>query len=90
MSPEFVLTSSPGLNIKSLAIVKSILTMWLTNYPHFLQFLEHDLELSPSAIAVAAKFSQRDQGPLSVALWHYGLVTLEQLNLIFDWLEQDR
>ncbi|MGB7413603.1 MAG: DUF2949 domain-containing protein [Thermosynechococcaceae cyanobacterium] len=64
--------------------------MWLTNYPRFLQFLQNDLELSPAAIATATKLSQRDHGPLSIALWHYGLVTLEQLNLIFDWLERDR
>lgn len=55
-----------------------------------MQFLQKDLNLSPDAIAMADKLSQRDRGPLSVALWHYGLVTLEQLNIIFDWLERDQ
>jgi hypothetical protein len=64
--------------------------MLRANHRRFLQFLQNDLDLSPSEIAVATKLSQRDLGPLSVALWHYGLVTLEQLNLIFDWLERDQ
>jgi hypothetical protein len=64
--------------------------MLLTRQVRLLQFLQNDLNLSPDAIAMADKLSQRDRGPLSVALWHYGLVTLEQLNIIFDWLERDQ
>jgi hypothetical protein len=64
--------------------------MLLTRQVRLMQFLQKDLNLSPDAIAMADKLSQRDRGPLSVALWHYGLVTLEQLNIIFDWLERDQ
>ncbi|MGB7414690.1 MAG: DUF2949 domain-containing protein [Thermosynechococcaceae cyanobacterium] len=64
--------------------------MLLAKQARFIQFLQNDLNLSPDAISVADKSSRRDQGPLSVVLWQYGLVTLEQLNIIFEWLERDR
>jgi hypothetical protein len=63
--------------------------MPLLNQARFLQFLLDELDLSPASIAVATKLSQRDHAPLSVVLWHCGLVTLEQLNQIFEWLEPD-
>jgi hypothetical protein len=36
---------------------------------------------------VALKHSEQDPGPLPMILWQYGLVTLEQLEQIYDWME---
>ncbi|MCU0542825.1 MAG: DUF2949 domain-containing protein [Oscillatoriaceae cyanobacterium Prado104] len=50
-------------------------------------YLQRELAISNSAIAVALKQAEQDACQLPVVLWQYGLVTIEQLNLIFDWLE---
>ncbi|MBD0314641.1 MAG: DUF2949 domain-containing protein [Microcoleus sp. T3-bin5] len=52
-----------------------------------LDYLQGELAISNSAIAVALRHSEQDASQLPMVLWQYGLVTLEQLNLIFDWLE---
>ena len=56
-------------------------------YDKFVRFLQEELALSPSSIVLALRHSQQDPGPLPMILWQYGLVTLEQLDRIFDWLE---
>jgi hypothetical protein len=52
-----------------------------------LDYLRGELAISNSAIAVALRHSEQDASQLPMVLWQYGLVTLEQLNLIFDWLD---
>lgn len=52
-----------------------------------IDFLEKELSLSPPSIAIALRHSEQDPGPLPMILWQYGLVNLEQLEKIFDWLE---
>ncbi|BAY26595.1 hypothetical protein NIES2100_64110 [Calothrix sp. NIES-2100] len=52
----------------------------------FLNFLHNELELSSADISVALRHQQMDNGPLPMLLWQYGLVDLEQLERIFDWL----
>ena len=52
----------------------------------FLNFLHNELELSSADIAIALRHQQMDNGPLPMLLWQYGLVNLEQLERIFDWL----
>jgi hypothetical protein len=56
-------------------------------YDRLIQFLQEELCLSSSSIDLAVKHSKQDSGPLPMILWRYGLVTLEQLERIFDWLE---
>ncbi|BAZ31203.1 hypothetical protein NIES4074_36750 [Cylindrospermum sp. NIES-4074] len=51
-----------------------------------LNFLHHELELSKADIAVALRHRESENGPLPMLLWQYGLVNLEQLERIFDWL----
>lgn len=53
-----------------------------------IRFLEKELALSPPSIAIALRHVQQDPGPLPMILWQYGLVNLEQLERIFDWLEE--
>ncbi len=56
-------------------------------YAQFIRFLEDDLALSADSIEIAQRQLDRNPGPLAMLLWQYGLVTLEQLDRIFDWLE---
>ncbi|MFM6190125.1 MAG: DUF2949 domain-containing protein [Planktothrix sp.] len=66
-----------------------------SNYSRFIRFLQDELSLSPDSIAMAERANHPtdsqhkyiDPSPVSMTLWQYGLVTLEQLDKIFDWLE---
>jgi hypothetical protein len=58
-----------------------------TTNPRFLRFLQEDLAISNSSLAIALRHREHDPGPLPMILWQYGLVTLEQLDQIYDWLE---
>ncbi|NEQ28748.1 MAG: DUF2949 domain-containing protein [Microcoleus sp. SIO2G3] len=55
-------------------------------YSRFIRFLQEDLAISASSIAIAQRQGQ-DPGLLPMILWQYGLVTIDQLDKIFDWLE---
>ncbi|NJO40473.1 MAG: DUF2949 domain-containing protein [Cyanobacteria bacterium CRU_2_1] len=52
-----------------------------------IRFLQDELLIPKESISVALR--QEDQLPslLPMVLWQYGLVTIEQLDKIFDWLE---
>ncbi len=58
-----------------------------TTYSRLIHFLQDDLAISAASIAVALRHSKQDPGPLPMILWQYGLITLEQLEQIYDWLE---
>jgi Protein of unknown function (DUF2949) len=52
-----------------------------------LNFLRDELSLSSDSINLALKHVEQDPGPLPIVLWQYGLITIEQLSKIYDWLE---
>ncbi len=52
-----------------------------------IDYLRGELALSNSVIAVALRHGEEDASQLPMVLWQYGLVTLKQLDLIFDWLQ---
>ena len=56
-------------------------------YSKLIQFLKDELGLSPDSLEIAKKASEQNQGPISMVLWQYGLVTIEELERIYDWLE---
>ncbi|MBF2025215.1 MAG: DUF2949 domain-containing protein [Oscillatoriales cyanobacterium C42_A2020_001] len=58
-----------------------------STYARLIRFLQEELAISASSIAIALRHSEQDPGPLPMILWQYGLVTLEQLERIYDWLE---
>ncbi|NJL37221.1 MAG: DUF2949 domain-containing protein [Leptolyngbyaceae cyanobacterium RM2_2_4] len=58
-----------------------------TTHSRLIRFLQEDLAISASSIAIALRHREQDPGPLPMILWQYGLVTLEQLDRIFDWME---
>lgn len=53
-------------------------------FSRFLRFLRQELAISK----VELRLALRHPDTLSMILWQYGLVTLSQLNQIFDWLER--
>ncbi len=53
----------------------------------FINFLHNELALSNADISVALRYRKFDNDPLSMLLWQYGLVNLEQLERILDWLD---
>jgi Protein of unknown function (DUF2949) len=50
-------------------------------------FLQDDLAISSSSMSIALKQAEYNPGPLPMILWQYGLVTIEQLDQIYDWME---
>jgi Protein of unknown function (DUF2949) len=54
----------------------------------FIRFLEEELALSADSLAMAIRHREQDPGPLPMILWQYGLITIEQLDRIYDWLEK--
>lgn len=59
-----------------------------TTYARLIRFLQEELAIAPPSIALALRHVEQDPGPLPMVLWQYGLVTLEQLDQIYDWLEK--
>jgi hypothetical protein len=58
-----------------------------THSNKLIRFLQEDLAISASAVAMALKKIEQNPGPLPMILWQYGLVTIEQLDRIYDWME---
>lgn len=56
--------------------------------PRLLRFLQEELLISKDAIAIALRNGEKTPNLVPIVLWQYGLVTLEQLDQIFDWLEK--
>lgn len=58
-----------------------------STYSRLINFLQDDLAISAASLSVALRRSEKDSGPLPMILWQYGLITIEQLEKIYDWLE---
>ncbi|NJO43563.1 MAG: DUF2949 domain-containing protein [Cyanobacteria bacterium CRU_2_1] len=52
-----------------------------------IQFLQDDLAIPADAIAVALRHPEQSPSLLPMILWQYGLITIDQLDKVFDWLE---
>lgn len=57
------------------------------SHAQILRFLEDELAIAPAAIAIAQRVYQQSPGPLHMILWQHGLLSLQQLEQVFDWLE---
>jgi hypothetical protein len=55
------------------------------HYP-LIRFLKEELQLPTDSITLALKHSEQIPSLLPITLWQYGLITLVQLDQIFDWL----
>ncbi|MEC4811951.1 MAG: DUF2949 domain-containing protein [Scytonema sp. PMC 1069.18] len=58
-----------------------------STYSRFIRFLEEELAISTASISMALRQREQDPGPLPMILWQYGLVNIDQLEQIYDWLE---
>ncbi len=61
--------------------------MAFTHSNKLIRFLQEDLAISTSAVTMALKKIEKNPGPLPMILWQYGLVTIDQLDRIYDWME---
>ncbi len=53
-----------------------------------IQFLQEELAIPERSIAIALRHQQESTpNLLPMILWQYGLITLEDLDKIFDWME---
>lgn len=50
-------------------------------------FLNDELAIPSASIDLAVRHHPDTPNLIPMILWQYGLVTLEQLDKIFDWLE---
>ncbi len=53
-----------------------------------IRFLREDLQVPTESIALALRDPALPFGSLPMILWQYGLITLQQLDRTFDWLEK--
>ncbi|KAI9132314.1 DUF2949 domain-containing protein [Acaryochloris sp. CCMEE 5410] len=53
----------------------------------FIAYLQNELDIPPESVQLALKKVGAFPCRLSIALWQYGLVSLNQLNEMFAWLE---
>ena len=61
--------------------------MYIDRIPETIQFLRENLMIPQESIDLALRKSPVDRGVLPIVLWQYGLVTLSQLDAIYDHFE---
>jgi hypothetical protein len=52
-----------------------------------IRFLQDELAIPAASIDLAVRHPEQTPNLLPMVLWQYGLITIEQLDQIFDWLE---
>lgn len=52
-----------------------------------IKFLKEELAIPAGSIALALRQDEPAPNLLPMILWQYGLITIEQLDKVFDWLE---
>lgn len=60
--------------------------MTQVSYLEMLHYLRSQFGLSPGVIESALFRSGEDSLFLPMVLWQYGLITLKQLDQVYDWL----
>jgi hypothetical protein len=58
------------------------------NDRRFIEYLQQELGISKTEIARAHREQQASVTELPIVLWNYGLIDLEKLGKIFDWMEK--
>lgn len=62
-------------------------SMNCTKLQMLVRFLQDELAIPADSIDLAIRHYPEPSNLLPIILWQYGLVTLKQLDLIFDWWE---
>lgn len=52
-----------------------------------IRFLQEELSIPADSIQMALRHDEPLPNLLPMVLWQYGLVTIDQLERIFDWME---
>lgn len=52
-----------------------------------IRFIQEELAIPAASIDLAMRHPGQTPNLLPMVLWQYGLITIEQLDQIFDWLE---
>ena len=60
-----------------------------TEHSRLIDFLQSELAIPANSIATALRHPEQNASLLPMILWQYGLITLEQLNQVFDWMEMN-
>jgi hypothetical protein len=55
--------------------------------PQVVNFLLQNLNLSDDSVQLALKQSQSNYNSLPIVLWQYGLISLPELDRVYDWFE---
>ena len=54
----------------------------------FIDYIQKEMNVSDEAIEVARRQTVFSLNQFPIVLWQLGFVSLEQLDSLFDWLEQ--
>ncbi len=57
------------------------------DYTKLVQFLQEELSIPSTSIKQALQQCKQDPAPLPMVLWQQGVLSLQQLERIFDWME---
>ena len=62
----------------------------MNNYlsKNIVSFLLNDIGLEESSIELGIKLSMRNNTPLPIMLWSYGMLTIEELDKLYSFLFQ--
>lgn len=58
-----------------------------TTQARLIDFLQEELAVPAASIALALRHHESESSWLPIILWQYGLITLQQLNQVFEWME---
>ncbi|MEA5533452.1 DUF2949 domain-containing protein [Crocosphaera sp. XPORK-15E] len=53
-----------------------------------IEFLRNKLAIPTESLKMAVRFTESSVGSLPMILWQYGLIDLNQLDQVFDWIEK--
>lgn len=64
------------------------ITMPRAKYHGLSNFLQEELALSQDSVAIAERSVKQNYGSLPIVLLQYGLINLNELDRIYDWLDK--
>ena len=53
---------------------------------NLLIFVKDEFSLNDQAISLAIKHSNLESAPFPIVLWNFGLITVEQYQVLLDWI----
>ena len=74
----------------SISYIHFYFKKWINNYvsKEIIFFLINDIGLNESSIELGLKLSLRNNTPLPILLWSYGMLTIEELDKLYSFLFQ--